>query len=603
MKKLVAAMLGLMLAAGCAPALADESVYTTLYSGEVTTLNYLVTGTTNDFALAANVIDTLVEYDNFGNVKPSLATSWESNEDGTVWTFYLREDAVWVDADLNVIANVTAEDFVTAAQYVLDPNNGSSNDYILTDFIAGASEYYDGETEWENVGVKAIDTYVLQYTLPYSEPWFLSMLTYNVFMPVYGPFLAEKGEEFGLATGNDTILYNGAYVLSEFAPQEKRILTKNTTNWDAENVTIDRLEFIYNKEASTISSELYLRGEVDSASIDNAIATQWLADPEKADYIRPVRQTSFYSYWYSFNFDPQFDAAYEPENWKIAVVNENFRQALYCGLDRVKAMIVTDAENAENLVYNSITPPGFVLLDGVDYVNMGALADITAAGSSVFDAEKAIAYRDAAKVELEAAGATFPIKILMPYNPSVTGWGDEAQVIEQQLEALLGSDFIDIIVEPGPSSGFLKNVRRSGNYALLKVNWGPDYTDPKTFTDPFVSGNTYQFIYRNEAMADITAELYALIETADSIVDDMEARYLAYAEVEAYMVEHAIVIPFGFGNGGYTASRLDPFTMQLSGVGVTNERFKGAVLLDTPMSTDMYFDALDAWEEAFANQK
>ena len=147
----------------------------------------------------------------------------------------------------------------------------------------GVFQLFQETDDFTTVGIKAYDDYTLEYTLTQPTPFFLSMLDYVSFMPVYGPFLAEKGADFGLATGNDTILYCGAYVLSEFAPQERRVLSKNTEYWDAENVFIDKLSFTYNAEASTISPEMYLRGEVDSASISTTIAKEWLNDPEKAD--------------------------------------------------------------------------------------------------------------------------------------------------------------------------------------------------------------------------------------------------------------------------------------------------------------------------------
>lgn len=604
MKKFLALMLCLMMALGCIPALAEESVYTTLYSGEVTSLNYLTTATANEFAVAANVIDTLVEYDRFGQIQPSLALEWQNSEDGLVWTFTLRQDAVWVDANCNTVAPVTANDFVDAAKYVLNAANASSTANILYGVVAGAEDYYTATStegavaDWDAVGVKALDDYTLQYTLSNVCPYFLSMTTYVCFMPVNGAFLEQKGDQFGLATGNDTILYCGAYVLSEFKPQETRVLSKNTANWDAANVTIDTIKYVYNKEASTISADLYLKGEVDSASIDNQVASEWLADPAKADYIRPVRQNDFYTYFYAFNFDPQFDAEFEPENWKIAVANENFRQSIYWGLNRISAMMVTDPDNADALVYNTITPPEFVVLDGVDFTEMGDLAAITAMGNDVFDAAKAIEYRDAAIADLTAAGATFPIKILMSYNPGSTGWADECSVVESQLENLLGADYIDIICEAGPSSGFLSAVRRSGKYALLKCNWGPDYADPETYTDPFCDGSTYNFLYKNADMADVTAELYGMVDAAKDITTDMTARYIAFANAEAFMINKALVIPFGFGDGGYTASRLDPYSMQYAPFGISNDRYKGATLLDTAMSTDMYYDAYDAWLDA-----
>ncbi|MBR3797241.1 MAG: peptide ABC transporter substrate-binding protein [Clostridia bacterium] len=611
MKKIMAFVLCLAIALSMAimPAAADNA-YRTLYSGEITSLNYLTTATTNEFALAANVIDTLVEYDKYGQVQPSLAESWEYDHENLTYTFKLRQDATWVKADGTEYAKVTAHDFVTAAKYILDAANASSTANIFYSVIAGAEDYYLGTStpeegqdpypvmDWETVGVKALDDYTLQYTLVEPCPYFLSMITYVCFMPVNADFLAEKGADFGVATSNENILYNGAYVLSTFEPQQKRVYSKNVANWDADNVLIETIEQTYNKESTTISPELFKRGEVDDASIDSTIANEWLSSEETADLIHPIRQSGFYSYFYAFNFDPQFDAAFEPENWKIVVNNENFRKSIYAGLDRVKAMIVTDPDNPEAIMFNTVTPPEFVSIDGLDYTEMGALAAITDLGVDTFNEEAALAFKAAAVEELKAAGATFPVKILMSYNPNTTGWAEECVVVEQQLEGLLGTDYIDIIVEAGPSSGFLSAVRRAGQYALLKCNWGPDYADPNTYTDPFYDGSyNWPELATEYNDENGRSEYYNLVDAARAITDDLTARYEAFTVAEAWLIEKAMIIPFGYGNGGYTASRLNPFESQFAPFGISNERYKGQTLLEKPMSTDEYFEAYDKWEE------
>lgn len=593
--------------------MAEEKALNTLYSSEISTLNYLTTSTTKDFAISANVIDTLVEYDRYGNIQPSLAEKWEMSEDGLTWTFHLRRDAVWVNAKGEVQANVTANDFVSAAKYLLDDKNASSTADLFYSVIAGAEAYYEstvpaaeGEAaktpvDFETVGVKALDEYTLQYTLAAPCAYFESMMTYVCFMPVYGPFLEEKGDRFGVADDENSILYCGAYILSEFKPQELRVLSKNPAYWDKDNVKIDTIRSTFNKEASSIGAEMYKRGEIDSASIDVTTAASWLKDPETEKLIRPVRQTSFYSYFYCLNFDANFDEAYEPENWTKAVNNEAFRKSLYHGLDRVKAMLITEPDNPESIIFNTIVPTNYATLDGIDYTLLGDLKPITELGTGTFDAEKALAFKAQAIQELTAAGATFPVKILLKYNPRVSGWDNECLVIEQQLEALLGTDYIDVIVEAGPADGFLSEVRRSGNYALLKCNWGPDYADPQTFTDPFRKGNNYSFIDKS-ADAEALDYYYSLVEAAKAEAFDLTVRYETFAKAEAFLIDHAYVIPFGFGNGGYVASRIDPFTSQFAPYGFTNERYKGSEILSEPMDTDAYFDAYDQWIEDRASQ-
>ncbi|MDF2617326.1 MAG: ABC-type transporter, periplasmic subunit, partial [Sedimentibacter sp.] len=93
----------------------EEQVYKTVYAEEVTSINYLTTATNVDFALAANLVETLVDYDMYGIIQPALAESWESSDDGLTWTFHLRKGVKWVDYEGNEVAETTANDFVSAA--------------------------------------------------------------------------------------------------------------------------------------------------------------------------------------------------------------------------------------------------------------------------------------------------------------------------------------------------------------------------------------------------------------------------------------------------------------------------------------------------------
>ncbi|KGR78694.1 peptide ABC transporter substrate-binding protein [Ureibacillus manganicus] len=573
----------------------EESVYRTIYSGEITTLNYLKTSNTNEFAVAANLVDGLIEYDKYGIVQPGLATSWESNDDASVWTFKLREGVKWVDHEGKEVANVTAKDFVDGLNYVLDAKNESSTAWIAT-VVKNGNAFYEGEiTDFSQVGVKATDEYTVEYTLEGPTPYFLSMLNYVCFFPVYGEFLAEKGESFG--TTKENFLYNGSYVLSEFEPQNRRVLTKNATYWDKDNVLIDKIEYKYNKEAATVAPELFVRGEIDAAAIPTAILDDWFNDPEKKNLVRQS-SNSFYTYFYALNFNPQFDAEYEPENWQVVVNNKNFRKSLFHGLDRVSAMMTVEPYNPETLLSNTITPKNFVDVDGVDYTQLDALAKFSNTDS--FDAKLAVEFKEKAMAEL-AGKATFPVKVLMPYNSGSPDWANRSQVIEQQMENLLGKDYIDIIVYAGPSTGFLGEVRRPGKYAFMEVNWGPDFADPSTYTDPFTIGGSYNKPELAEGYTDSNGQpkYENLANTAKAAIDPAE-RYPLFAQAEAFLIEEAFVVPYAVGGSGYLASKLNPFEAQYSPFGVTMEKFKGQKLLEKPMSNDEFKEAKAQWEKARA---
>ncbi len=614
MKKLIALLLVLMLVvAGCGQKApeppptgngggsetetqekpADPVEYSVIYSGEITTLNYLTTSNTNEFGLAANFVDNLVDYNKYGVPEPSLATSW-STDDGIVWTLKIREGVKWYTYDGKEYAEVTAQDFVDAAEYILTPENESSTANLLYEVIKNAEEFYDGDvTDFAEVGVRAVDKYTLEYTLIDKTPYFVSMLNYVSFLPVHGPFLEEVGDSFG--TDNSMILYNGAYLLDIFEPQTRRVLVKNQNYWDKDKIFIDKIKQVYNQEAATLAPEMFVRGETDYADIPASSVEEWMADPAKKELIRPNR-TGYYTYFYALNFMPTFEKEYEPDNWKIAVNNVNFRKALFHGLDRVSAMTTAEPYDPEQRLLNTVTPKNFVGHDGLDYTLFPALAKFTEGDS--FNETLAVEYKEKAMAELQGK-AKFPVIVYMPYNSGGTEWANRVQVIEQQMENLLGKDFIDIVIDAKPPTNFLSEVRRSGKYAFLECNWGPDYEDPETYSDPFYPDlYNYNWPELAEGYTDPDGEkTYTnMINKAKAEVNDIQKRYELFSEAEAFLIEEAFIVPYAISGGGYAASRLDPFESQYSPFGVAGQRYKGQKLMEKPMNTDEFIKALAEWE-------
>lgn len=635
---------------------ADEQVYRSLYSSEVTTMNYLVSSTTYELVVGANTIDSLVENDTYGNILPCGAESWEVSEDGLTWTFHLRAGQYWYDADGNQKDPVTANDYVAAARYVCDSAMDSNNSYLMDGWIVNAEELlnytaaqlaspveqgteagedqdyvidangiiYEG-TDWnketekydtwtevpavtpEDLGVEAVDDLTLVYHLVKARPYFLTALQFGTYWPAPASLLAELGDAYGL--DNYSMWFNGAYILSEFKPQEKRIYTKNVNNWDAEHVYIERIEQICNTEAATLEPEMFLRGEVDGAGIGSDIVADWMSDPEKSQMISTTRVTGDYSYFFGFNFEPKFDAEYEPENWVIAVNNENFRKAVFHGIDRdgyIAAKYPGDDPSIHKI--NTVTPKGFSVNEGKDYVFYGGLAKYTEGES--FDPELAVQFRDAAKAELEAAGCKFPIKVPVNYNTNSTTWANCTVVLEQQLEELLGADFIDIIVVPYSGSDFLNATRRNGNYALQELNWGADFMDPETWADPFERKNNYNFfchetdtyrVFQDTKTAETNAlidQYYELVDAAREETGDMNARYEAFAAAESFYIDHAIVVPGFISGGSYQATKLNAFEGQYAMMGQSSSRYKGQHVYKTAMSQDMFDAQYAEWTAA-----
>ena len=631
----------------------DSATYTVLYARQPATLNYLICSADPDLYHGTHCVDTLVEYDSRGKIREGLATSWEWDADTLTWTFHLRDEN-WVDYTGAVLGPVTAQDFVDALAYLLDPDYASGTASLVTPYVAGAEDYYnycvwrnnanngtvaedgttytidaagtvtvtaaDGSTttcpavDFSSVGVAAVDEHTLTYTLNYDFPGFLSLLNYAPFEPAYGPMLAELGDQF--CTSAETACSCGAFYLAEYTPLESWVMKKNPENYDKDNVYIDTVRYIYNQEALISGPEMVRRGEIDQATISSDILDSWLADDTTKDMVSMERPETGKSYFYFFNFLPyahQFpnwnttgvDAQYQPDNWAKAVNSTNFRKAFLYAINPAVTLAVTAPEGYENYKLHTITPPSFCAdSKGVDYTECGALAKVT----DHFNEATAKQYRDAAVQELTAAGATFPIKVQYPYNPAVVDWDKQCQVFKQQVEGVLndGFDFVDIIITQGPSDNFLNAVRRAGAYEFMSYYWGADYSDPETEVYPFYQeagdrGTCYAFLRTGVEDGIITGETadyvmtyMDMVEKAKAITADLDARYAAFADAEAYLIENALVIPLSLPVPPYIATRLNLWEGQYAPTGFSSNRLKGIHILDHYVSMDEYNHNRDA---------
>ena len=639
--------------AGGTAATGDSTTYTVLYARQPATLNYLICSADPDLYHGTHCVDTLVEYDSRGKIREGLATSWEWDADTLTWTFHLRDEN-WVDYTGAVLGPVTAQDFVDALAYLLDPDYASGTASLVTPYVAGAEDYYnycvwrnnanngtvaedgtryaidaagtvtltaaDGSTttcpavDFSSVGVCAVDEHTLTYTLNYDFPGFLSLLNYAPFEPAYGPMLAELGDQF--CTSAETACSCGAFYLAEYTPLESWVMKKNPENYDKDNVYIDTVRYIYNQEALISGPEMVRRGEIDQATISSDILDSWLADDTTKDMVSMERPETGKSYFYFFNFLPyahQFpnwnttgvDAQYQPDNWVKAVNSTNFRKAFLYAINPAVTLAVTAPEGYENYKLHTITPPSFCANSkGVDYTECGALAKVT----DHFNEATAKQYRDAAVQELTAAGATFPIKVQYPYNPAVVDWDKQCQVFKQQVEGVLndGFDFVEIIITQGPSDNFLNAVRRAGAYEFMSYYWGADYSDPETEVYPFYQeagdrGTCYAFLRTGVEDGIITGETadyvmtyMDMVEKAKAITADLDARYAAFADAEAYLIENALVIPLSLPVPPYIATRLNLWEGQYAPTGFSTNRLKGIHILDHYVSMDEYNHNRDA---------
>lgn len=577
------------------------TTYKEVYSSELSTLNYVHSTNTALTQMAYLICDGLIEFDQYGVMQPCLATSWETSDDGLVYTFHLREGVMWYDYKCNPVTELTAHDFVAAAKTILTAANGHTVANTLYNTLVGAKAYFDGETaDFDTVGIHAIDDYTLEYQLLSPVPYFLSMLALNPWFPIPAEFAEQKGENFGVT--NEDLLYCGAYYLKSYEPEYQRVLEMNPNYWNSDAISIKTLTWKYNKEASSNGPELYLRGETDSVELSTSIVDEWKADDTLWSQVHRVQYNNM-SYFEAFNFNPTYEEEYAPQDWKTAVNNTNFRKAIFYAYDRYAIAMTLDPYTYEDKVLNTYLRPGLARVGSTDLLELSGL-DAYSAQDNIFDADAALTYKKLAMEELEDQ-VSFPIQVVVAYSVSSSASTSRVQVLEQQLENVLGTDFIDVILVGYSGSSFNSEVRNTGKWSMLELGWGPDYADPMSAYDPLLKislGDRYGKLYLAEEFYDESlgyGEFEKLALAANDIVDDLTARYEAFASAEKFLLDHALVIPSYIGGGGYQANTIDPLSGWCGQFGEYGRRkYKGAVVMDHSMSMEEYEVAYAEYETA-----
>jgi oligopeptide transport system substrate-binding protein len=452
----------------------------------------------------------------------------------------------------------------------------------------------------EEVGFKAIDTYVLEITLQQPVPFFIQVAG---FRPTYRPFLEEHGILYG--TSLDRTIFIGPFVLTTFEPQFRRVWEKNPHYYNADGVYITRIEDTYNVEAGLLAPVMFRRGDLDFATITADIVDQWMNDPETAHLVNPGRPATVPFIWYyGFNFWPQFGEEYGASQWDLAVNNTAFRRSILWGLDTYQAHLPVDPFAPEVFLQSTIVPEGFATVNGRDFIGFEPLAEFAYHPTWLFEPERALAYRDQAIEELTAQGVTFPIHVYMPYNPAGAlgiSWGMEVQVVAQQLTALFGPEYLEFTIEASASTNFLAEVRREGNFAFMKLNHGASVApgDPEAGVFPWYTAPIFNWNHIDRASGEETQRLFAeytaLVDKAVAIPVANEERFMAFAEAEAFFIEHAFAIPYYVTGGGYHVRRYNIF--EGYGAGPLESGMEGMKLLAEPLTGEQWRLLYADWQE------
>lgn len=561
-------------------------------SGELSTFNILYAQNGSDFSQLTNLMDPLLEINNHNQVIPCIAEEYGTNDNGLTWTFKIREGVKWVDMNGNEMADLTAQDFLTAMEWTFNfHKNSGVLGANLTSILEGASEYYEytkslsteeaysltageGSVFRDTVKIEAPDDYTLIFHCLNNIPYF-DDLAVNMY-PLSQYLVDALGGPDGVqAMNNENMWYNGCYTMTSYVQGNEKTLTKNPAYWDKDCKLFDTVT-IKIVDSTDTAYQLYQSGEIDQVSLYESTIQTILDDPnhEYHDSMIPLQPTRSYSI--RFNFDKYKEDGTPDTNWNTAAANKAFRLSIYYGLDLTNyysRLNPLDPLSCENEYY---TMKGLAYTsDGTDYTELVRqeleLPELNGEQIVRLDAEKAEQYKQQAIEELTALGVTFPVEMDLYITANNQTVMDHARVLQQVYSDCFGDDYIKLNIKSYVSN-LISEVLTPKLHSFYEDSWVPDYGDPKTFLDQEVMGSDSAFyaniltninsVEESEATKDLL-ETYRtfteMVDQASQIYDDNDKRLQAFAEAEAYMIENALVIP-SYYPVSLCLTKIDPYS-------------------------------------------
>lgn len=493
------------------------------YASDPVTWDGLATSRAADTDAIINTYDGLMEYDVEGTLQPALAESYEVSDDGLTYTFHLRKDVKWTDSQGREVDTVKADDFVAGMQHMCDAQGGL--EYLVQGVIKNVSQYISGEvTDFDEVGVKAVDDYTVEYTLEEPCSYFMTMLGYTIFMPMSRSYYQSQGGKFGAeydssaadyqyGKDSNSIAYCGPYLVTNATAKNTIVFKLSDSYWNKDNVNIKTLTWLFNDQSDV--TKMYTdakAGTVDYVNLNTS--TMETAKSEGLyDQYAVVSDTDAISFMGFYNINRTATANAndgttakstksdeEIQRTNKALQNVHFRRAISFAADR-------GAYNAqqvgEDLKYtslrNTFTPGYFVSLSKDTTIQINGTDTTFPAGTyygeivqkqidadgvkiKVWDAENktsdgfdgwynpenAVEELNTAIEELAEDGITIdesnPIQIEYPYPSAVEVYTNKANSYKKSVEAALGGKVVINLVDAVDLDGWY--------YAGYYVNYG-----------------------------------------------------------------------------------------------------------------------------------
>lgn len=427
--------------------------------------------------------------------EPGVAERWDISDDGLVYTFYLRKDALWSDKK-----PITTQDFLWSWQRLLSPTDKKRYAPMFY-IIENAQNYAEGKiSDFSQVGIQANNAHTLTITLRNPAPYFLYLLSNAGTMPLPQHIVETHGEADALFTGwtdLSNLVTNGPFVLSDYNPESGISLTKSSTYWDRDHVSLNGMYFYFIGKTET-AERLFNEGKLHFTQN---------VPLEKLDYYQnlpnsPYRQTMYLAtYFYLIN------------SQKPPLDDVRVRRALSLTIDR--AAINKELHSESMQPTYSFTPPGLQ-----DY----------------FPREFTTFNPTAARTLLAEAGypngENWPSHLELSFN-SIEIHQKTAQAIADTWKKEL-----NIVVTPKALSWkeYMLSLDNK-DYDITRLTWIGDYPEPKTFLELFLS-------YTDSNPTHFASKRFdELILEAAPKAESILERNAIYTEAETILMEFAPLIP------------------------------------------------------------
>jgi len=440
-------------------------------------------------------------------VHPSGAESWTISEDGLTWTFKIRQGMKWSDG-----VALTAQHYEDAFHRQFDPNTLTSYGSLATYFKGGTAFFNGEDSDWEKVGVKALDDYTLECTLETPVGYFLQLIS----MQGFNPIRLDQVEKFGDAYAGDVdkMSYCGPFVMTAWEHDVRVVLEKNKDYWNAKNVNLEKVTFEIVSDAATRAS-MFDKGEVDFTTLAQAQLEQY-----KDNSALKTFETGSVTFMHV-------------QHTHKVLGNKNFRLALGWALDR------------QSFCENSLSGASKPALRFVPSSIMGAAKPFTEETPDSFnfsptgDVAKAKEYLDAALKELGYKSVDeLPVINILTNDRENNRLAIE--YVQASFEQNLGIK-TEINIKPQAQRRVDEN---SGNYELNISGWGPDYADPMGYLYAFKDGFNYRHCNWD------STEFTKLLDAA-TIETDAAKRMDLMGQAEKLLMEDVGFIPIFFGIENY----------------------------------------------------